>query len=563
MRTHVDDQIRFVPATCDELVRALHDAFDAEFQLWSTAAQVTPAAKANLFSGLEVATHIAQASIEAALASNKTQIEQVTAETVLLAMPLPRRSEKPIVATAVFASCKTDHMLQLSRQFLRAHRAETKLADFEQERDLLLDQVTADFEELSLLRTIAELLTISEMTWDIANVANSILPRLQYCVAARQVTLIPLDEHDGEPVVGSPVTSSGQNVICAKDCTTLVERCLDQMTGQPLVVNGCANSLEYAKYPKLRNFVLVPLTRSQTTFDWLLAVNRHSTGYDSPGEPDGSKNLCEFGTRQATLLASAASILATHASNVELFRTKEQLFTDLVRALVRAIEAKDRYTCGHSERVALYARQIGRALDLPAVDCQRVYLSGLLHDVGKINIPESILLNPRRLTDEEFAEMKRHPDHGWGILQGLEGLRDVLNGVVYHHERWDGAGYPDGLAAKDIPLDSRILAVADAFDAMTSDRPYRSSMPLEKSLAILRDGAGSQWDPDIIDSFMGIQPAIAKIRAGHKLRDSVVRAKNTTQAEPAGSSADANHVGAVPGLDTGSGTVLPMESTMS
>lgn len=406
---------------------------------------------------------------------------------------------------------------------------ERQLAAAEEERNVLLQQVTADLEELSFLRSISELLTISEMTWDIADVAGSILPRLQYCIAAQQIVLVPNNEEGGSSNVGSPIASAGDNFMSTARCTRLVERYRGRVIQRPLIVNNCKTSLEYTEYPGLRSFILVSLIRSKKTFGWMLAVNRQSGGYDSPGEPVGSKNLCEFGSRQATLLTSAASILATHASNVELFRTKEQLFTDLVRALVRAIEAKDRYTCGHSERVALYAKQIAKGRGLASFERRRIYLAGLLHDVGKINIPESILRNPNRLSDEEFAEMKQHPDHGWSILQGLEGLNDVLNGVVYHHERWDGTGYPDRLAAEDIPLDSRILAVADAFDAMTSDRPYRSGMSVAKALSILRDGAGSQWDPSIIELFTQIQPDISRIRVSHKARNAVVRQKMTVQ----------------------------------
>ncbi len=407
---------------------------------------------------------------------------------------------------------------------------EQQLIEVSAERDLLLEQVTADLEELSFLREIAELLTISEITWDIVDVATNVLPRLRTCTSAQQVVLLQDSEHS-EAFDDRNFLMSGRIILDEEECRVLIRKLSTTNYSRPLVVNNCQDQPEYANYPELQSFVFVQLRHDQRTYGWLLVVNRDSQGQDTPGEPDDSKNLTEFGTREATLLTSVASILATHASNVELFRTKEKLFTDLVRALVRAIEAKDRYTCGHSERVALYAREIARSIALPGHICRRVYLAGLLHDVGKINISESILRNPQRLTDEEFAEMQCHPDHGWGILQGLEGLHDVLSGVVYHHERWDGRGYPDGLEGEDIPLDSRILAVADAFDAMTSDRPYRKGMPLETALAILKDGAGTQWDPHIVEALLKIMPRILEIRGNHELREPPVRKKMTIDPE--------------------------------
>ena len=119
---------------------------------------------------------------------------------------------------------------------------------------------------------------------------------------------------------------------------------------------------------------------------------------------------------------------------------------------------------------------------------------------------DNLLANSQRLNDEEFADIQRHAEEGWGILYGLEALDDVLVGVLHHHERWDGRGYPDGLREDTIPLDARILAVADAYDAMTSDRPYRKALPQEKAEEILRQGAGTQWDPEIVEVFLQIMP---------------------------------------------------------
>jgi HD-GYP domain-containing protein (c-di-GMP phosphodiesterase class II) len=154
----------------------------------------------------------------------------------------------------------------------------------------------------------------------------------------------------------------------------------------------------------------------------------------------------------------------------------------------------------------------------------------LLHDVGKIAIPDGVLQKPGHLNKDERAIIETHTEAGWRILHELEALRDVLSGVLYHHETYDGNGYPDGLAGEDIPLDGRILAVCDAFDAMTSDRPYRDGMPVEKALEILRNGSGKYWDPKLIDAFLGNIESIKKIRLKHRPRQQAIRTVGDGQA---------------------------------
>ncbi|MCA9240034.1 MAG: HD-GYP domain-containing protein, partial [Planctomycetales bacterium] len=135
----------------------------------------------------------------------------------------------------------------------------------------------------------------------------------------------------------------------------------------------------------------------------------------------------------------------------------------------------------------------------------------LLHDIGKVGISDDVLLKPGRLTDEEFDLIKQHPECGYKLLVRLAALGDLLPGVLHHHEAYDGQGYPHGLVGEDIPLTARILAVADAWDAMTSDRPYRPGMPWEKAMSILRDGAGGQWDARVVDAFFAIIEEVKEI----------------------------------------------------
>jgi HD-GYP domain-containing protein (c-di-GMP phosphodiesterase class II) len=206
-----------------------------------------------------------------------------------------------------------------------------------------------------------------------------------------------------------------------------------------------------------------------------------------------------------------ASILATHQRNLELYRQHEDLLLGFVRSLVSSLDAKDAYTRGHSERVALIARRLGAELGLPPDDLRDIYLSGLLHDIGKIGVDDQILRKAGQLTREEFEQVKRHPVIGYNILCGLKNLQSVLPGVRHHHEAFAGTGYPDGLRGEQIPLMARIISVADSYDAMISDRPYRRGLRREKLEAILRDGAGQQWDPTVIAAYFAIREDIVRL----------------------------------------------------
>lgn len=189
----------------------------------------------------------------------------------------------------------------------------------------------------------------------------------------------------------------------------------------------------------------------------------------------------------------------------------EQLLNSLFVLFAATLDARDSYTAGHSERVAAYSVELAQALNLPHSQVELLRKSALLHDIGKIGIRDDVLLKEGRLTDLEFAQIQEHPTIGIHILNQIalpESLQPILTGVRSHHERMDGKGYPDGLAGDDIPLFGRIMAIADAYDAMTSDRPYRTGMPVEKALAILKSGRGTQWDAAFVDVFIGIRSQI-------------------------------------------------------
>jgi HD-GYP domain-containing protein (c-di-GMP phosphodiesterase class II) len=189
-------------------------------------------------------------------------------------------------------------------------------------------------------------------------------------------------------------------------------------------------------------------------------------------------------------------------NNVFMARRLQQTAIETVRALARAIDAKDNYTSGHSERVGWLSRMVGAALELPSDELQMLGWAGLLHDVGKIGVPEHILNKPGQLTDAEFDEIKKHPQIGYDVLKPVTHFGPVLEAVLYHHENHDGSGYPRGLKGEEIPVSARIVHVVDIFDALTSSRSYRPGFPLDRAMGILRKDMGRVTDPAVTEAFI-------------------------------------------------------------
>ena len=177
-----------------------------------------------------------------------------------------------------------------------------------------------------------------------------------------------------------------------------------------------------------------------------------------------------------------------------------------IRMLANAIDEKDPYTRGHSERVAFYSMLMAKHMGMSQEEVEKVHLSGIIHDVGKIGIEDKILRKPAALTDEEYEIMKQHPRKGEHILEAVPLLKEMAGAGLMHHENWDGSGYPDGLKGEQIPLLGRIVSVADAFDAMTTDRPYSKAMTFEAALARLRFLAGKKFDADCVDAIEKAAP---------------------------------------------------------
>jgi HD-GYP domain-containing protein (c-di-GMP phosphodiesterase class II) len=179
-----------------------------------------------------------------------------------------------------------------------------------------------------------------------------------------------------------------------------------------------------------------------------------------------------------------------------------------IDAMIKALEAKDFYTRGHSQRVTLYSLAIGEELGTKGQELQDLHRASVLHDLGKIGVREAVLNKPGKLTEEEFAEIVRHPETAVRILEPIPFFRPLLPAILHHHERFDGKGYPSRLAGSNIPFVSRIMAIADTFDAMTSTRAYRKALPVADAIAEIRRCSGTQFDPDIVPAFLACQSKI-------------------------------------------------------
>ncbi|QDT12081.1 HD-GYP domain-containing protein [Planctomycetes bacterium K23_9] len=381
------------------------------------------------------------------------------------------------------------------------------------EVDSLTAQVVNDFEELSLIRSLASSMELPTSGNQLTEFVLSSLGPLAEGVGAISIAGVFTDNQEHRTL--EPIWS-GEKLLSRDQLNALIDQFSDEASQQTVVRNNLLTGDEF-KAANLNEFVMVQCRSEGRLHGWIIACNRIDIDEDVPWAQLG------FTTVQASLMDTATNQLAAQLHNMRLLKQKEDLFTEVVRALVNAVEARDPYTCGHSERVASFGRCLAKLSGQSPSDVDRTYLTGLLHDVGKIAIPDGVLQKPGRLDDNERAIIETHTDAGWRILHELEALQDVLPGVLYHHEHFDGEGYPDGLIGDNIPIDGRILAVCDAFDAMTSDRPYRKGMSTEKAAEILKGGAGKFWDPNLINLFLSNLNQFDEIRINHEPREQAVR----------------------------------------
>lgn len=427
-------------------------------------------------------------------------------KSLTLCLPLGTHEQSSWIAVGETAEIAEHVLLSLAEVWVDMNDSRRRAAELHDESRRLSEHIAATFEEITLIYRLTQNLSISRGSNDLGVQA---LQWLADVVPAEGMLIclnaaINEDTFRQEERRESVFLTHGQNLLALDDFVELIDglRALDELdTVRPLVLNQGLPGAAKSPFPQIRNLVLVPLREGDRLFGWLAVMNHR----------DGR----EFGSGEANLLGSVGTILGIHSGNIDLYKQQADLFGGVVRAMSSAIDAKDPYTRGHSDRVARVSVRIAEELGCDDNTLRTLYLGGLLHDVGKIGINDDVLRKPGKLTDAEYEHIKTHVEIGYRILRGLKKMGHLLPIVLHHHESWDGKGYPFGLAGTNIPFLARIVAVADAYDAMASDRPYRQGMPDEKLDAIFRSGSGKQWDPDIVDAFFRCRDDIRAISHRH------------------------------------------------
>lgn len=279
---------------------------------------------------------------------------------------------------------------------------------------------------------------------------------------------------------------------------------------KPIIINDvdtAHNSHGFIQqaYETIHSILIIPLIVHQETIGIICLCNRVNSI---------TKRYDTFSQEDLSLLRYLVSQSSVSIDNYLLYNNLHEFFLNTIQSLVASIDAKDQYTAGHSQRVTEISEAIGFEMGMDPQHLENLKISATLHDVGKIGISDSILCSDKRLTDEEFTIIKSHPSKGEDILKHIKEFINIIPGVKHHHERYDGRGYPDGLKGEEIPLNARIIAIADTFDAMTSNRTYRKKLDLNHTLNEIRNCAGSQFDPEVVKYFFKVYEKYASNNDG-------------------------------------------------
>jgi putative nucleotidyltransferase with HDIG domain len=345
---------------------------------------------------------------------------------------------------------------------------------------------------LSTLHRVSELLAAGR---DMTALSDATLRTILDVLSADRCAIV-LRRQD--PDGGAEVLASRSRVRAAEPFTvsrTLVADVMAQ--GISIFAHDASGDVRFADGKsvigqRVRSVMCVPLRTSDDIIGALYVDSLSGAG--------------RFNEADLELLAAIGNQAGVAMHRVRLMGELERLLLDTIKAIAATIDARDGYTHRHSERVATLTSQLARELGLSEAERETAELSALLHDVGKIAVPDSILNKPGKLTPEEFAEMQKHPMHGAQILGNIQSatVKAVLPGVQYHHEKWDGTGYPEGLKGEAIPFLGRLLGVADFYDALTSARAYRGAMSSEQAIALVTKGSGTHFDPSVATALIRI-----------------------------------------------------------
>jgi len=342
-------------------------------------------------------------------------------------------------------------------------------------------EIVANYEQLTLLYSSSAEVGAAH---DVAEICERLLDQVTVQVPSEAAAVLLLDEETGRARA-----AAGHGDLCDafySPMPDMPDGVLSHVlgTGEPVVVCDVPRGSDASE----SSVLCVALMAGERLLGAICARDKLA------GE--------EYLAGDAKLIGAMASQTAIAISNAMLFGDVKNLFLGTVRSLASAVDAKDPYTLGHSQRVTQYALAVAQELELSASECEDLQLAALLHDVGKIGLPDEILLKAGKLTSDEWEQVRKHPIWGEEILRPIKQLRRVASWIRHEHERWNGSGYPDGLKGADIPLPSRIIAVADAFDALTSDRSYRKAVSVSEAIGVLQSVAGTEYDSEVLAAFL-------------------------------------------------------------
>jgi HD-GYP domain-containing protein (c-di-GMP phosphodiesterase class II) len=400
-------------------------------------------------------------------------------------------------AGAADADYLAEMLWLLAESFQAAGKAEEQI-------EKVSTELAQTYEELVLLHRLSTNMKVTEPD---ANFLQMACDSLTTIVFVEGIAILVEKNVESEPQL---VVAAGSGLIDIDErmAAVLHSRLIEQVNNgkEALLDSEVDAPFKYDWPDNVKNIIAVPLfgkEKAESHFTGstrdghciiglMVAVNR----IDKP----------DFDSTDVNLFNSVAGSCAVFIENGRLFTDLKELFIGSLKALTSSIDAKDQYTRGHSDRVAFVSRWIAERLSaqeaLDGEQIHKVYLAGLLHDIGKIGIDEAVLRKKGKLTEEELDRIKKHPSIGAGILRSIKQMRDIVPGVLCHHERFDGKGYPGGLVGEQIPLTGKIVGLADSFDAMTSKRTYREARTIEQAIAEIEKGMGTQFDEKVARAFL-------------------------------------------------------------
>ncbi len=396
-------------------------------------------------------------------------------ESIIIDVPGPKRSRD------------ADYLQEILSLFANEFQTATNAAD---QIEKVCTELSQSYEELMLLYNLSSHMKVTQSSSTYLQLACDQLTQL---INVEGIAIFLDKEIDGAKRLA---LSAGSGLVSIDpDLADILQIHLaaELKQGKEALLDSDFDSPFRYDWPRdIKSVIAVPLNGADNMIGLMVATNI----VDKP----------DFDNIDVKLFNSVAHQCAVFLENGRLFGDLKELFVGSLKALTSSIDAKDQYTRGHSERVAFIARWItDRIAEITPIDedeVHRIYLAGLLHDIGKIGISEAVLRKRGKLDDDEMARIKAHPQIGASILSEIKQMKDIVPGVLTHHERMDGKGYPKGLTGDRIPLIGKIISLADSFDAMTSRRVYREALSIKRAMAEIEKGIGTQFDPEIARIFI-------------------------------------------------------------